>query len=269
MNIHPSAHVSSRASLGKNVSVGPGAVIEDDITIGDDCTIQAHAILTSRVTLGARNLVGYGAVIGAAPQDFAHTDAIDSEVVIGDDNAFREYVTIHRGTKAGTATRIGSGNLFMVGVHTGHNCEVGDRNVIANNCLLAGYVHIGNDVVLGGGAVFHQFLRIGDMTMIRGGTAWSKDIPPFTVGKIINVVCGINAIGMRRKGISTDARRDVKRAYNLVYRSGLNITQAIEESRDQTWTPEGGAFLDFVRNRSRRGLCSATGADVSAAASDD
>ncbi len=269
MNIHPAAIVSPRARLGKNITIGPGAIIEEDVTIGDDCTIQAHAILTSRVTLGARNLVGYGAVIGAAPQDFAHSAAISSEVVIGDDNAFREYVTIHRGTKADTATRVGSGNLLMVGVHVGHNTEIGHRNVIANNCLLAGYVHVGDDVVLGGGAVFHQFIRVGGMTMIRGGTAWSKDIPPFTVGKILNVVCGINAVGMRRKGLAATARHDVKRAYNLVYRSGLNVTQAIARSHDSQWTPEGSAFLDFVKHRSKRGLCSASGSDAATPALDE
>ncbi|MDD5201037.1 MAG: acyl-ACP--UDP-N-acetylglucosamine O-acyltransferase [Terrimicrobiaceae bacterium] len=238
-------------------------------TIGDDCTIQAHAILTNRTTLGARNFVGYGAVIGAAPQDFAHDASIRSEVVIGDDNAFREYVTVHRGTKAGSVTRIGSRNLLMVGVHVGHNSTVGDRNVMANNCLLAGYVRVGDDVVLGGGAVFHQFLRVGGMTMIRGGTAWSKDIPPFTVGKILNIVCGINSVGMRRKGLTTEARRDVKLAYNLVYRSGLNVTQAIEQSGSMEWTPEGGEFIDFIKDRSKRGLCSSRGAGMAAVVEDD
>jgi UDP-N-acetylglucosamine acyltransferase len=269
MNIHPTAIVSPRARLGKNITIGPGAVIEDEVTIGDDCTIQARAILTSRVTLGARNLVGYGAVIGAAPQDFAHDESIPSEVVIGDDNVLREYVTIHRGTKAGTATRIGNGNLLMVGVHAGHNVEIGDRNVIANNCLLAGYVQIGSDVVLGGGAVFHQLIRVGDMTMIRGGTAWSKDVPPFTVGKIINVICGINAVGMRRKGLGAEARQDVKRAYNLIYRSGMNVSQAIEKSLEMEWGPEGRRFLDFVKVRGRKGLCAAIGADAAHVESDE
>ena len=266
MNIHPTAIVSPKARLGANIEIGARAIIEDDVTIGDDCKIQANAVLTSRVTLGARNLIGYGAIIGAAPQDFAHDESIVSEVIIGDDNVLREYVTIHRGTKAGTVTRIGNGNLLMVGVHAGHNTEIGDRNVIANNCLLAGYVQLGDDVVLGGGAVFHQFIRIGNMAMVRGGTAWSKDIPPFTVGKIINVVCGINAIGMRRKGLSREARLDVKRAYNLVYRSGLNITQAVEQSRTMTWQPEAAYFLDFVATRSKRGLCAARGADAAVTA---
>jgi UDP-N-acetylglucosamine acyltransferase len=259
LKIHSTALVGSGVRLGENVEIGAYAIVEDGVVIGDDCTIQAHAILTNRVSLGARNFVGYGAVIGSAPQDFDHNQTISSEVSIGDDNTFREYVTIHRGTKEGSATQVGNHNLLMGGVHVGHNVRIGDRNVMANNCLLAGYVNVGDDVVLGGGAVFHQNIRVGAMAMIRGGTAWSKDIPPYTVGAIINTVCGLNAVGMRRKGVGSAARADVKRAYNLVYRSGLNISQAIEESRESEWEVESSLFLRFVEEKSRRGLCSARG----------
>lgn len=259
LKIHPTALVSSSARLGENVEIGAFAIIEDHVFVGDNCTIQAHSILTNRVSLGARNFVGYGSVIGAAPQDFAHNSSISSEVVIGDDNTFREYVTIHRGTTEGSATRVGDGNFLMTGVHLGHNVSIGDRNVMANNCLLAGHVQVGSDVVFGGGAVFHQFLRVGNMVMIRGGTAWSKDVPPYTVGAVINNVCGVNSLGMRRKGLAPAARTDVRRAYNLLYRSGLNVTQAIEQGRETKWSPEGGTFMRFVAQRSRRGLCGGMG----------
>jgi UDP-N-acetylglucosamine acyltransferase len=145
----------------------------------------------------------------------------------------------------------------MGGVHLGHNVSVGNRTIMANNCLLAGYVEVGDDVVLGGGSVFHQFLRVGEMCMIRGGTAWSKDIPPYTVGIIINVVCGLNAVGMRRKGISSASRADVKKAYKLLYRSGLNVEQAIEAGKSFEWSEEAGRFMSFVAHRTKRGLCSA------------
>lgn len=223
--------------------------------MGDHCSVQAHAVIESRVRLGARNLVGVGAVIGGAPQDFAHDESVVSEVVIGDNNTFREHVTIHRGSQTGTATTVGSGNYLMAGVHLAHNVSVGDRTVIANNCLLAGYASVGSDAVLGGGAVFHQFLRIGAMCMIRGGTAWSKDIPPYTVGERINSVCGINGIGMRRKGLSSAARADVKRAYRLVYRSELNVSQAMAAAGAESWSPEAAEFFRFVGERSKRGLC--------------
>jgi len=250
------------------VEVGPYAILEEEVTLGDDCTVQAHAVLTGRVTLGSRNLVGYGAVIGSKPQDFAHKNITRSEVIIGNDNIFREHVTIHRGTAEGSSTQVGDGNLLMGGVHLGHNVSVGNRTVMANNCLLAGYVQVGDDVVLGGGAVFHQFLRIGKMCMIRGGTAWSKDIPPFTVGLIINVVCGINAVGMRRKGISSAERADVKRAYNLLYRSGLNVNQAIERARSVAWSEQAESFVTFITHRTKRGLCSARGNDFGGEPSD-
>ena len=259
MNIHPTAIVSPKAVLGQHVIVGPYAIVEEHVVIGDHCTVQAHAILTDRVTMGTRNLVGYGAVIGSAPQDFGHGGETKSGVLIGDDNIFREYVTIHRGTTEGSVTRVGNNNMLMAGAHLGHNVSVGNRTVIANNCLLAGHVEVGDDVVLGGGSVFHQFLRIGEMCMIRGGTAWSKDIPPFTVGQIINVVCGINAVGMRRKGIGSAARTDVKRAYNLLYRSGLNVEQAIGQGKEIAWSEQAARFMKFVSHRTKRGLCSAKG----------
>ena len=262
LNIHTTAIVSPGATLGDRVSIGPGAIVEENVIIGDDCTIQAHAILTDHVTMGARNLVGYGAVIGSAPQDFGHSNETQSEVMIGDDNIFREYVTIHRGTAEGSATSVGNNNMLMAGAHLGHNSRVGNRTVIANNCLLAGYVEVGDDVVLGGGSVFHQFLRIGEMCMIRGGTAWSKDIPPFTVGQIINVVCGINAVGMRRKGIGSAERLDVKRAYNLLYRSGLNVEQAVAKAGSMVWSPPAERFINFITHRTKRGLCSARGKEI-------
>jgi len=260
LKIHSTAIVGSEARLGENIEIGPYAVVEDGVTVGDNCTIQAHAILTNRVQMGDRNFVGFGSVIGAAPQDFSFGPSTSSGVVIGDGNTFREYVTIHRGTKEGSITKIGDSNFLMTGVHVGHNASVGDRNVLANNCLLAGYVSAGDDVVLGGGAVFHQFLRIGTMSMVRGGTAWSKDIPPFTVGAVINTVCGINVVGMRRKGVESSHRADVKKAYNLLYRSGLNVSQAIEKGESMAWTKESRLFMHFVAHRSKRGLCNARAA---------
>jgi len=257
MKIHPTALVSPHAQLGTHVEVGPFAIIEDHVTLGDDCVVQAHAILTNHVTLGDRNRIGYGTVIGAAPQDLAHNDSIISRVEIGNDNVFREYVTIHRGSKEASVTRVGHHNLLMTGAHLGHNCQIGDRNIIANNCLLAGYVTLGDDAVLGGGSVYHQNLRVGNMVMIRGGTAWSADIPPYTIGLVINTLVGLNSVGMRRKGISAEARKDVRRAYELVYRSGLNITQALAESESGEWAREARQFLDFIRTRSKRGICRA------------
>ncbi len=246
LKIHPTAILGDGVCLGSNVEIGPYAIVEDGVVLGDDCVVQGHAVITGNVTMGDRNLIGYGAVIGAAPQDFAHDASISSGVAIGDDNRFREHVTIHRGTSEGSVTRVGDGNYVMVGAHLGHNVEIGNRNVIANNCLFAGHVWMGDDVVVGGGSVFHQNIRVGDLAMIRGNTGWSKDIPPFTFGLILNTVRGLNSVGMRRKGIGAEDRADVKRAYGLIYRSGLNVAQAIEEAKSREWGPVAQRFLDFA-----------------------
>jgi len=257
LSIHPSAIISPKAHLGANIEVGPYAMIGEGVVLGDNCTVQAHAILTSRVTIGERNLIGYGVVIGSAPQDLSHTDEISSEVVIGAGNTFREYVTIHRGAKEGTVTRVGDENLLMGGVHLGHNVNVGNRVVMANNCLLAGYVDVGDDAFLGGGTLFHQHVRVGHMCMVRGGTAWSKDIPPYTIGVIINKLCGLNVLGMRRKGVSREARAEVMKVYKLLYHSGLNVHQAINHADSLKWGPEATSFMKFVSHRTKMGLCGA------------
>ncbi len=244
MKIHPTAQISPRAIIG------------DDVEIGADCIVQANAVIEGRATLGRGNFVGYGAVIGAPPQDFAFKDGVASETRIGDGNTFREYVTIHRGTKEGTATVVGDACYLMVASHLGHNVRLGNRVIIANNCLLAGYVEVGDGAVLGGGTVFHQFIRIGSLAMVRGGTRFGKDIPPYVSADGENMLSGINAVGLRRSGLSAEARMEIKRAFKLAYRAGLNTKQALEKAKETTWSPEAQAFFDFIAS-SKRGVCQA------------
>jgi len=259
MNIHPTAIVSSSASLAQDVVIGPNAIIGDQAVIGPRCVIQANAIIEGRVTMGEGNTVGYGAVIGAAPQDFAHSPDIESEVRIGDGNRLREYVTIHRGTKPGTATVIGSGCFLMVGAHLAHNVRLADNVIITNNCLLAGYVEVGEGAVLGGGSVFHQFIRIGRRAMVAGGSSFNKDIPPFVTANLRNLLVGVNVIGMRRGGFGAATRMDVRRAYKLVFRSGLPVREAVTKAAgagESAWTPESLEFFHFIA-ASKRGTCTA------------
>lgn len=253
--IHPSAFVDSTAQLGEGVEVGPGAIIEAGAVIGEGCKIQARAVISSHVRMGARNTIGYGAIIGGDPQDFDFKPGTRSEVTIGDDNILREYVTIHRGTKEGTQTSVGNNNFLMVGVHLGHNSSVGNRVIIANNCLLAGYVSVQDGAVLGGGSVFHQFIRVGRLCMVRGGERFGKDIPPFLVAYGTNLVAGINAIGLRRSGLSSEARLEIKRAFRLLYLDGMNISQALDAASTQQWGPEAENFFNFVREAKKRGVC--------------
>ena len=253
--IHPTAIVHPKAKLGCDVQIGPYAVIEGPAEIGAGCIIQAHAVITGHVRMGANNSVGYGAIIGADPQDYAFDPQTESWVVIGDNNRIREYVTIHRGTGANTETRLGSHCFLMAGVHMGHNSQVGDRVVIANDVLLAGHVHIHSGAFIGGGAVFHQYVRIGRQAMVGGNTSFGKDVPPFLVAARINSVAGINAIGLRRSGLNSAQRQEIKDAFKLLYKSGLNTSQALEAAKGRTWGAEATEFFEFVAGAKKRGIC--------------
>ena len=253
--IHPTAVVHPEAVLGAGVRVGPYAVIEGPAQIGDGCVIQSHAVITGWVRMGANNTIGYGAILGSDPQDYAFDTATKSWVVIGDNNRIREYATLHRGTGEGTETRVGSNCFLMTGVHVGHNSVIADRVVIANNALLGGHVHIGPGVFIGGGAVFHQFVHIGRQAIIQGNAGMGKNVPPFLIGAEINRVAGINVIGLRRSGMSSAQRQEVKDAFKLLYKSGLNTSQALAAAQERQWGPEGTEFFAFVAESKKRGIC--------------
>jgi UDP-N-acetylglucosamine acyltransferase len=258
MNIHPTAIVSPEAKLADDIIIGPGVIIGERVEIGAGCVIQARAVIESDTTIGTGNTIGYGAVIGAAPQDYAHSAEIRSSVIIGNNNRIREYATIHRGTKDGTVTRIGDKCFLMVGVHVGHNCEISDGAIITNNVLLAGYVQVGEGAVLGGGAVFHQFMRIGRRAMVAGGSRFNKDIPPYTIADSYNKIHGLNAIGLKRAGLDSARRIEIKRAFSLVYRSNKPFRAAAEEALASDWSPEAREFFDFILS-SKRGVCGTSG----------
>lgn len=255
-SIHPSAIVSPHANLADDVEVGPWAIIEAGAVLGSGCRVLARAMIGGHVRMGTNNEVGYGAILGADPQDFDFRSGTESHVIIGHGNIFREYVTVHRGTKEGSNTTIGNENFLMVGAHLGHNVFVGNKVVIVNNCLLAGYVEVQDGAVLGGGSVYHQFLRIGKLAMVRGGTHFSKDIPPYLVAYGSSQVAGINAIGLRRAGLSAHVRMELKKAFQLIYREGFNVTQALEVAQQTTWSPEAQDFFNFIAQAKRRGICS-------------
>ena len=253
--IHPTAIIHPDAKLAADVRVGPYVVIEGPAEIGVGCVIQAHAVITGHVRIGANNTIGYGAVIGADPQDYSFHPETKSWVAIGENNRIREYVTIHRGTKPDTTTRLGSDCFLMAGVHLAHNTEVADRVVIANNVLLGGYTRIATGAFIGGGSVFHQFVRVGRQAMIRGNCAFSKDVPPFTIAAGVNCVAGLNAVGLRRSGLSAAQRGEIKEAFKLLYKSGKNTTQALAEASQRTWGPEATEFLEFVAAAKLKGIC--------------
>jgi UDP-N-acetylglucosamine acyltransferase len=255
LNIHPTAIVDSAATIGRNVEIGPHSLIGPEVTIGDGCQIGSHAVIEGAVRLGTNNHVGHGAVIGSPPQDLAFEPTRKSGIEIGNDNVIREYCSIHRGTANDSSTRIGNSNFLMVGAHVGHNCTIGDKVIIANNCLLGGYVSVGDGAFLGGGCVFHQFIRVGRLAIAQGASAFSKDIPPFVIAAERNLVFGLNAIGLRRAAVDAKDRDEIKSAFRLIYCSGLNVAQALENADGKTFGPLGREFLDFIVAAKKRGIC--------------
>ncbi len=252
---HPTAIIHPDATIADDVEIGPYAVVEGPARIGAGCVIQAHAIIGAHVVMGERNTIGYGAVIGADPQDFAFKATVLSEVRIGSDNRIREYATIHRGTAEGSATVLGDHCFLMAGAHLGHNARVGDHVIIANNSMLGGHVVVEDRVFIGGGCVFHQHMRVGRLAICQGASAFSKDIPPFTMAAERNAVAGLNVVGLRRAGFDAAQRAEIKAAFALLYRSGMNVAQALASAGERSWEAEGRAFWDFVAASGKRGLC--------------
>ncbi len=206
------------------------------------------------VHLGENNRFGPGTVIGGWPQDLSFQPSTHSRVEIGRNNVFREHCTIHRGTAEGSATTIGNDNFLMAGAHVGHNCRIGDGVIIANNCLLAGYVQIDDRAFLGGGSTFHQFMRVGRLVMVQGSSAFGKDIPPFLLAAERNYVFGLNVLGLRRAGFKAEEREEIKRAFKLLYRSGLNLQQALAQAAATEFGPVGREFFEFVAQAKKRGI---------------
>ncbi len=253
--LHPTAVIHPDAQLGSDVTVGPYAVIEGAARIGDRCEIQAHAVIGAHVEMGEDNLIGYGAIIGGDPQDFAFQPEIRSAVRIGSGNKIREYCTIHRGTREGSATVLSDGCFLMAGAHLAHNVAIGSHVILANNALLGGHVQIGDRVFVGGGCVFHQFVRVGRLAICQGLSAFSKDIPPFTTAAERNGIAGLNIVGLRRAGFSAAQRAEIKEAFSLLYRRGLNTAQALAAVAELALSVETREFFDFVAAAKKRGIC--------------
>ncbi|MEI7912493.1 MAG: acyl-ACP--UDP-N-acetylglucosamine O-acyltransferase [Verrucomicrobiota bacterium] len=254
MIIHPSAIISPEVELADDVEVGPFAVLEGPVKLAAGAKIGGHVWLCGDTWLGEGSSVGWGSVIGANPQDLGFDPACSSGVRIGPRNQIREYVTIHRGSKAGGYTTLGEGNYLMTGVHLGHDSQVGNGNVIANNVMFGGHVHLGNGAFLGGGGAFHQFIHIGDLAMVQGNAAASQDVPPYCVVHGVNQLAGLNTVGLRRAGLNAAARDEIKKAYGLLFGSSLPLGQALETAAAMEWSPAAKLLLEAVAKPSRKGV---------------
>ena len=254
--LHPTAIVDPKAKIADDVEIGAFSIIGPLVTIGDKTIVLSHVVIEGEVAIGRGNSIGHGAIIGTPPQDVLFSLERKTKVEIGDDNIIREYCTIHRGSPDGSATKIGDENFLMAGAHIGHNCVIGSNVVIANNCLLGGYVRVDNGAFLGGGSVFHQFVHIGRLAIVQGGSAFGKDVPPFVVAAERNYVFGLNVVAMRRAGLNATQRAEIKTAFKLIYLNGLNTSQALEKAATMTFGAPAREFLDFVASSKKRGICS-------------
>src|SRR4051812_37798858 len=201
--IHPTAIVHPNAKLGRNVRIAPYAVIDGDVVLGDNCDVGPHVYITGRTDIGKNNRFHAGAVIGDLPQDLRFSGEATT-MTIGDNNVFREHVTVHRSSKASEPTTIGSNNLLMANCHVGHNSTVKNNVLIANGALLGGHVTANDYARISGNCLVHQFVRVGTLAIMQGGSAISKDLPPYTIARGSNGICGINVIGMRRAGFTAE-----------------------------------------------------------------
>jgi UDP-N-acetylglucosamine acyltransferase len=252
--IHPSAIVSSSAEIGDGVEIGPFAIVGDDCVIGDGCVISARASLERYVILGRNVKIGVGTVLGSDPQDLKFKGE-RTTVEIGDNTVVREYSTINRGTSQSFKTSVGANSFVMSYVHLAHDCHIGEGVVLANMVQLAGHVTVEDRVILSGVTAVHQFTRIGRNAIVGGCSRVSKDVPPFVkaVGNPMKLY-GLNSVGLRRNGFTPETILELKRAYRLLFRSELNLAQAVERvTAEVEQIPEVRQLVQFVES-SQRGV---------------
>ena len=232
--ISPLAYVSPKAQIGKNVTIDAFAYIDDNVILGDNCHVFPSA------------------VIGAVPQDLKFRGE-ETWTVIGDNCVLREFVTVHRGTASKGKTVIGSNNLIMAYCHVAHDCILHDNIIMSNATQLAGEVEVDDFAIIGGGTLVHQFSHIGSHVMIQGGSKINKDIPPYVIAAREPIAfCGINSVGLNRRGFTPEQIHTIQETYRLIYNSGLIVSQALERIEAEIpASPERDLILNFVRASTR------------------
>jgi UDP-N-acetylglucosamine acyltransferase len=252
--VHVAAIVHAGAELGEDVTIGPYSVIGPDVKIGDGTSVASNVLIDGSTTIGTGNTIFHGAVLGTPPQDLKYRGA-RTFVRIGDNNLIREYATVNAATNEGDVTIVGSGCLMMAYSHVAHDCIIGDNVILANAVNLAGHVTIHDYAILGGMVPVHQFVRIGVHSFVGGGCRVAKDVLPYV--KIAGTpvkVSGLNTVGLKRRGFEDSQLERIKAAYRLIYRSGLNVSQAIERIEIEIEPSEEiETLLDFIRG-SQRGI---------------
>jgi UDP-N-acetylglucosamine acyltransferase len=253
MSIDNTARIAPEADLAPDVTVGPGAIIEGPSRIGPGTRILAHAYIGPYTTIGAGNLIGFGAIVGYEPQDYAFQGE-ESYTIIGDHNIIREYATIHRGTKPGSATRVGNHNFIMALSHMAHNSQLGDHVIVVNGALVGGYVEVADRAFISGNCVIHQFCRVGTLAMMRGASRTSRDVPPYSIIDGTHTVRGVNLVGLKRAGFTSDRIAPLRQAFRVLFGQRGNLTRNLARVEAEVpLTPEVMHLLDFIKS-SQRGV---------------
>lgn len=251
--IDPKAIIDPKAELASDVSVGPFTIIGKDVTIEAGTTIGPHVVIKGPTKIGADNKIFQFSSIGEDPQDKKYNNE-RTFLEIGDRNTIREYCTMHRGTVQDSGlTRIGSNNLFMAYAHVAHDCIIGSDVIMANAASLAGHVHVDDHAILGGFTLVHQFVKIGQYSFSAMGSAITQDIPPYVMsGGRPTKPHGINSVGLERQGFDLETIRQIRKAYKIVYKSGLTLEKAISTLKELSVdTPEIGCMVNFLENAAR------------------
>jgi UDP-N-acetylglucosamine acyltransferase len=250
--IHPTAVIDASAQIGEGCEIGPYCVIGAGVELGADCWLQHHVSVSGPSRIGRGNRFFAFSSIGQQTQDLKYAGE-PTHLVIGERNCFREFTTVHRGTAPGSVTRIGDGGNFLAYSHIAHDCIVGNGVIFSNNGTLAGHVEVGDHAVIGGLTAVHQFCRIGAYALTGGCSKIVQDVPPFMIADGNPAkVRSYNKVGIERHGFGEEAQRVIKEAYRLIYRSALNLQQAVEQIRaDLPETPEVAQLVAFVTNSPR------------------
>ncbi|MBP1658332.1 MAG: lpxA [Bacteroidetes bacterium] len=252
--IDPRAVIGPKAVIGENVTIAPFAIVEDGAVIGDGTSIASHSLIACGARIGSSCVIHHGAVVGHAPQDLKYANE-PTTCEIGDRTVVREFATLHRGTGETGRTVIGSDCFLMGYVHIAHDCIIGHHVIMSNAAMIAGHGEIQDYVIVGGVTPIHQFTRVGCHAMVGGGLRVSKDVPPYVLaGNDPLVFEGLNAIGLRRRGFSRETLDALDRMYALIYRSKLNVSQALAKitaDAELMKVPEVGRCVEFIRGSSR------------------
>ena len=247
--IHPSAVISPEADLAPDVQVGPYAIIDGPVVLGPGTVVEAHACLCGPLVMGRDNFIGHGAILGKSPQHRNYRGE-QTSLIVGDENVFREHVTVHRGTPAGGGrTTIGDRNMFMIGSHVGHDGIVGHGCTLTNGALVAGHAELHDGCILSGHAAVQQRVRVGRLAMLGGLGSSTKDIPPFVIAQGYNCVSGLNLIGLRRSGMPNEAIAALRQAFRILYKEGRTQTGALQLiEADLGHVAAVAEFVEFVRS---------------------